>query len=74
LVRKNDGGASYGRQAAARGGYVGVEVGRIRSSRMLAAATRVSNQVQGGRLVCVENSNWNHDRPLVSEGSMISTD
>jgi hypothetical protein len=46
LVRKNDGGASYGRQAAARGGYVGVEVGRIRSSRMLAAATRFSNQVQ----------------------------
>ena len=48
-------------------GYVGVEVGRIRSSRMLAAVTRANDQVH---LACVELSNDN--RPLVSEGSMMS--
>ena len=58
-------GASYGRLQL---GYVGVEVGRIRSSRMLAAVTRVSSQVH---LACVENSNRN--RPLVSECSINAT-
>ena len=50
-------------------GNVGVEVGRIRSSRMLAAVTRANDQVH---LACVEYSNWN--RPLVSECPITSTD